>query len=145
MKSYPSIPHHNKGFFGEPCYAFEKFDGSLFRAEWSKKRGFYKFGTKNQIIDHKDSLFGPAVEIFMVKYSRFLEEVFRHYYRDKQKAVAFAKYYGPNSFAGIHVPEDKMDTMLFDVSIDRLGLIPPGDFLTFSEESKLGEKGLSLI
>lgn len=129
MKSYPSIPHHTKGLFGQKCYAFDKMDGSLFRAEWSKKRGFYKFGSKNQMVDETDSMFGQAVTIFMDKYSEGLARVFRDKYRERQKAVAFAEYYGDQSFAGVHVPGDKMDVKVFDINIDRLGILSPVEFL----------------
>jgi len=44
MKSYPSIP--GKHTNGIPLTVFDKLDGSNIRAEWSKKRGFYKFGTR---------------------------------------------------------------------------------------------------
>ena len=47
MKQYPKIDYHDQGRFNENCVAFLKIDGSNLRFEWSKKREFYKFGTKN--------------------------------------------------------------------------------------------------
>ena len=44
MKSYASISSSKKDFpIGENVFVFEKLDGSLIRAEWSKKEGFYKY------------------------------------------------------------------------------------------------------
>jgi hypothetical protein len=40
MKEYPSIDREIR--FGEPIYAFDKLDGSNIRAEWNKKRKFWK-------------------------------------------------------------------------------------------------------
>src|SRR5688500_10404747 len=116
MKSYPSIPHWNKGLFGENCVAFEKLDGSLIRAEWSKKNGWYKFGTKKQLIAETDEQFGQAVTLFNNKYSEGLQKVFRDKYRDCHNFIVFLEYYGEQSFAGTHVEGDKMDVVLFDVS-----------------------------
>lgn len=46
MITYPSLDY----YFDYPeiyIYAFDKLDGSNIRFEWSRKRGFYKFGTRN--------------------------------------------------------------------------------------------------
>lgn len=45
MKQYPHIEYANKNL-GDKIWAFNKYDGSNIRLEWSQKRGFYKFGTK---------------------------------------------------------------------------------------------------
>ena len=45
MKSYPSIP---KFSFGDiKLHTFDKLDGSNLRFEWTKKKGWYKFGTRS--------------------------------------------------------------------------------------------------
>jgi hypothetical protein len=44
MKTYPSI---SRDIVGQPIYAFDKLDGSNIRAEWSKKNGFHKFGSRD--------------------------------------------------------------------------------------------------
>ena len=51
MKQYPKILYFDQAPINEQCYAFDKIDGSNFRAEWSKKRGWYKFGTRNTMIN----------------------------------------------------------------------------------------------
>ena len=48
MKQYPSI---SGKLVNTKIYAFDKLDGSNIRGTWSKKRGFYKFGTRTQMLD----------------------------------------------------------------------------------------------
>lgn len=129
MKAYPSIPHYNKGYFGEPCYAFEKLDGSNIRAEWSRKSGWNKFGSRSQMIDASHDQFGEAVRLFEKKYASDLAKVFKRCYREVDNFVVFLEYFGPNSFAGVHDPNDKMDLILFDVNKFKQGLIPPKEFV----------------
>lgn len=62
MKDYPSIPGSSKAP-QLPCIAFKKYDGSNIRAEWSKKRGWYKFGTRTQLIDKTDLVFGVVPDL----------------------------------------------------------------------------------
>jgi hypothetical protein len=47
MKEYPSIDR--KPRYGVPVYMFEKIDGSNIRVEWSKKKSFYKYGSRHDI------------------------------------------------------------------------------------------------
>jgi hypothetical protein len=129
MKSYPVIPYWNKGYFGEYCYAFEKLDGSNIRAEWNKKQGWYKFGTRNQIIDSHDSLFGEAVQLFYKTYAEDLTKVFRDEYREVRNFVVFFEYLGENSFAGWHDPKDEKEVVLFDVNQYKRGFIEPKEFI----------------
>ena len=49
MKEYPSIPYRIHGDLD--IIAFGKYDGSNIRAEWSQKKGFYKFGTRKRLLD----------------------------------------------------------------------------------------------
>lgn len=63
MKEYPSIPFWNKGTFGERVYVFEKLDGTQLRIEWSKKQGFYKFGTRGQLINEEDRIWGNDLRV----------------------------------------------------------------------------------
>ena len=131
MKSYPSIEYWNKGLFDNQVYAFDKIDGSNIRCEWSKKRGWYKFGTRKQIIDEKHEQFGEAVSIFMEEYAQGLENVFKED-RDLRNAmsfVVFCEFFGENSFAGDHKDEDEKYLVLFDVNQYKKGFIPPKEFI----------------
>ena len=130
MKQYPKIDYFNRGIFGSNCICFDKLDGSNIRFEWSKKRGFYKFGTRNTMITEKDENFGKAIPLFLEKYNEPISKVFRDKYNRVESFVVFAEYVGTNSFAGWHDPNDKMDIVLFDVNAYKRGFISPYEFIT---------------
>ena len=129
MKQYPKIFHDLD--LDRYCYAFDKLDGSNVRFEWSKKRGWYKFGTRRTMISEKDELFGPSINLFLNKYSEDLERTFRdnRAYRNTEAFVVFGEYFGENSFAGQHDPNDDMDIVIFDINQYKKGFIPPRDFI----------------
>ena len=131
MKHYPHIEYWNQCKFGETVWGFEKLDGSNIRAEWSKKRGFYKFGTKQQMIDEKHPQFGKAVTLFLNKYDEGLSRVFtdKKEYREIRNFVVFSEYFGEKSFAGYHETDDIMDIVLFDVNMFQKGWVKPKDFI----------------
>lgn len=129
MKSYPKIEHYNKGPFGLNCYAFYKYDGSNFRAEWSRKRGWYKYGTRNVMVDKNTPMFGNAIDIFLNKYGEDLDDIFRKEYKRVDSFVVFGEFFGEHSFAGKHVDEDKKDIILFDVNQFKRGFLPPNEFI----------------
>lgn len=129
MKTYPKIEYYNKGFYGETVWAFLKLDGSNFRAEYSKKRGWYKFGTRTQMINEKDENFGEAIPLFMNKYSSDLERVFKLKYSNIENIVVFCEFLGDNSFAGQHLKTDKKDIVLFDATLYKKGFVLPRDFI----------------
>jgi hypothetical protein len=140
MKQYKTIKSWKHGHFGKKCVGFDKLDGSNIRAEWSRKRykkgegfnGWYKFGTRNQIIDETHEYFGNAVTIFVEKYAEDLARVFTNnkQYRNIQSFVVFGEYIGENSFAGLHVDaKEDMDIVLFDVAFHKKGIISPYEFL----------------
>jgi hypothetical protein len=131
MKAYPSIPYWNQGHFNTQCYVFDKLDGSNIRCEWSKKRGWYKFGTRKRMIDENDDQFGDAITIFLNKYGDELDRVFRteKSLRNTDSFVTFSEYYGASSFAGIHFDDEQKDVVLIDVNQHKKGIIPPLDFI----------------
>jgi hypothetical protein len=140
MKEYPSIDLYRKGIFGETVIAFDKLDGSNFRCEWSRKRGWYKFGSRSEMIDQSHWL-GGSIPIFLAKYGDRLDKHFRSHkaYRNCQNFTVFSEYIGPNSFAGFHDFVD-MDVVLFDVNQFRRGIIPPREFV-----DNFGEFGIPRI
>ena len=129
MKSYPKIDYYNKGIIGSPVICFDKLDGSNIRFEWSRKRGWYKFGTKNVMITADDENFGKAIPLFLDKYGDSLPQAFSNRYNKVENFVVFCEYLGPNSFAGWHDPNDTMDIVLFDVNQYKRGFIQPFEFL----------------
>jgi hypothetical protein len=126
MKSYPSInKDYRKDIY---IYAFDKLDGSNIRAEWNPKKGFYKFGTKTQLID-SSSVFGKAIDIVKNKYQDDLSSIFiKNKY---ESAVCFLEYHGPSSFAGSHKFGEEPTVTLFDVSPYKYGLLEPEQFLQY--------------
>ncbi len=127
MKSYPKIEYYNKGLFGSHCHAFDKKDGSNLRFEWNRKRGWYKFGTRNNMIDRSYPEFGSGIDIFINKYDD-LERVFMDKYKKVESFVVFGEYLGEGSFAGQHT-SSKKDVVMFDINQYKRGFIPPEEFI----------------
>ena len=106
---------------------FDKLDGSNIRAEWSKKTGWYKFGTRTRLVDETDPMFGPAIPVFM----NTLAEPLARIGTDKrwERMIIFGEFMGANSFAGVHDPADPKTITLFDVNPHKKGIIGPKEFL----------------
>jgi hypothetical protein len=127
VKEYPTIPAE---IVHQPVYAFDKLDGSNIRAEWSKKRGFYKFGKRHGLVDETDSLLGEAKGLVQETYTEALSKIFVE--QRWQNAVCFFEFVGPNSFAGNHEAEPH-EVVLIDVTAEKKGILEPQNFLkTFS-------------
>ena len=129
MKLYPEIQGPNKAPQSH-CIAFYKYDGSCIRYEWTRKKGFNKFGSRKVLIDKTHPL-GESIEIFMNIYSKELENIFKNYkiFRNCQNVTVYGEFFGPNSFAGWHSENDEKQIVLFDVNIYKKGFLPPREFL----------------
>lgn len=139
MKHYPSIDHASRAP-RQSCYAFVKYDGSNIRAEWSKKRGWYKFGTRKLLFDETSDIFGPAIGCFLNKYGDDLSKAFRHKdFRGVDGFIVFFEWFGARSFAGAHEPDDPKDVVLFDVNPHRKGMLGPKQFLDYFGHLKVAE------
>jgi hypothetical protein len=130
MKQYPEIQYYGD-YWSLPVIAFEKLDGSNMRFEYSHKRGFYKFGTRNMMIDKNSQPFGFAINLFLENYEIALTEIFKSKtYRNSLAFVCFAELYGSKSEFGQHeFDNDTFNITLFDVSEYKHGLIPPRQFI----------------
>lgn len=139
MKEYPTIskdPQH--GFF----YGFDKLDGSSIRAEWSRKSGFCKFGRRHGLLDGTNPILERAPDLIRAKYEKELADIFKKQRFDR--VIAFFEFWGKNSFAGNHDINETQDVTLFDVSVDKKGILEPKEFVkVFSEvdTAKLLYKG----
>lgn len=126
MKAYPSIT--TKIDFSKPYYLFNKFDGSNIRAEWNPKKGFYKFGSKTQLLTPDQSVLYPSIEAFLDKYNEPLSSRFSKMKSDS--VIAFFEWFGPNSFAGSHPdPLSEMKPVVIDVAVYKKGILPPEKFI----------------
>lgn len=140
MKSYPEIIGPSKAPKSH-CFAFEKLDGSNLRYEWSRKRGWYKFGTRNCMINATNPDFGIGWNLFLDRYSDEIIKVFKDNkeFRNLESVVVFCEYFGPNSFAGNHEKTDreKMEVVLFDVNLHKKGFMLPKDFVRYFSHLKI--------
>lgn len=127
METYPSI---GTIISNTPIYAFDKLDGSNIRAEWTRKNGFTKFGTRRRLLDPNEKPFGEAIELFMNKYNDDLNQIFRK--QRYERATAFMEFAGENSFAGFHEQEPH-DVTLFDVHVYKQGILTPKEYLKLFE------------
>lgn len=130
MKTYLSIPGPSRAPQGE-CIAFYKYDGSNIRAEWQRKRGWVKFGTRRVLLDPAHPDFGCAIPLFMETYADDLEKVFTDNkdFRGIERAVVFMELFGPSSFGGFFDPNEQRELMLFDVNLHKRGFVLPSDFV----------------
>jgi hypothetical protein len=129
MKQYDEIKYFGD-YWGLPIIAFDKIDGSNLRFEYSQKRGFYKFGTRRQMID-SSSEYGFAIDLFLNKYNEELTKIFKSKeYRNIQSFVCYAELYGTKSAFGKHdFGNDVFDIILFDIDQYKKGFVNPKQFI----------------
>lgn len=117
MLEYPSIINSSKAPRA-PCIAFNKEDGSNFRAKYTQKRGFDVFGTRTQLIDETTPFWCEMVTVFKGRYEKSLTDLFKKSkdFRDYREIVVFGEFLGENSFAGHHENEPH-DLKFFDIMV----------------------------
>lgn len=125
VKSYPSLPYATECHL--PIVAFDKLDGSNVRAEWTKKKGWCKFGTRHRLVDASDPVFGKVPGIIVAKYGDDLAKALSDNGHDK--AMCFFEFHGPSSFAGMHDVTEPQTVTLFDVAPFAKGILSPASFL----------------
>jgi hypothetical protein len=130
MKAYPSIQGPTKAP-RKPCIAFRKYDGSNLRFEWSKKRGWHKYGTRRRLFDESDEKYGAAIPLFLASIGPAVEAVIAANKKSRaaKTIIAFCEFFGPLSFAGQHKPGDDMQLRLIDVNVHKRGIVSPRDFV----------------
>lgn len=128
MKEYPTIPGSGRAPLGKPCIAFVKYDGNNLRWEWSAKRGWYKSGTRTQLFDATHPIYGQAVALFQGDVGDEIIRRSKAVQRGIQRIVVFTEFFGPGTFAGIHIEGEPKEVRLFDVDLGD-GLIRPRDFV----------------
>jgi len=129
MLQYPSILGSAKSPLGKPCIAFNKYDGSNLRWEWSKKKGWNKFGTRRQMFDASTPLFCQAIPLFMDTLADELVYRTKQIVKNPERITAFTEFLGPNSFAGSHEESDPKELRLFDIFLFKTGFVAPKQFV----------------
>lgn len=124
MKSYPSI---DKIIFNRPVWVFDKLDGSNIRAEWTRKKGFYKFGSRTVLLSEDTQLGKEPIDLIRV-HEDVLDTIFRKTLR-VDKVTCFFEFVGANSFAGTHQTSDTHDVVLFEVFLYKKGAIQSNNFI----------------
>ncbi len=116
MLEFPSIINSSKAP-RKHCIAFDKLDGSNFRAKFTQKQGFHVFGTRTQLIDETSEFWGDMVKVFKDKLESPLYELFKKSkdFRDYREIIVYGEYLGENSFAGRHEPNEDHEIIIFDV------------------------------
>jgi hypothetical protein len=136
MKKYPKITGDIQK--GKPFYVFDKLDGSNIRAEWSKKRGIHKFGTRNQMMDESYPHPFLAESIPLIK-NGYEDDIGRILTDNKvDRATLFFEFYGASSFAGYHYVEEHKATMI-DANLYKVGFIPPSEYLRLFGDLEIAE------
>lgn len=116
MIEYPSIQNSSKAPRKE-CIAFDKLDGSNFRAKWTQKRGFDVFGTRTQLIDETTDYWGGMVDLFKKDLEKPLNEYFKKTFKNEREIIVFGEFFGAESFAGRHSNDDLKKIVIFDVMV----------------------------
>jgi hypothetical protein len=144
MKEYPSIPSaedllaRSDDYLGRPFVAFEKLDGSNIRAEWDRKNGWHRFGSRRRLLGASQPLLGQAIQLILDGYGAGLARAFTDdpALRDTREVTAYFEFLGPHSFAGRHDPEslgvpanEPFRVVLLDVNLHRRGLVSAEQFI----------------
>ena len=140
MLHYPKIPGSRQAPAGR-CVAFEKYDGTNLHWDWDRDFGWHAFGTRRDQFNltpagvaefaHRHAHLAGAADVFWAALADGLDRVFRDHpaYREFPACKAFTEFLGPNSFAGLHRPDEPKELRLFDVLAEPFGLIGPDQFV----------------
>ena len=144
MKTYPSTKFMN-GLTkevgipdGNDWYVFDKLDGSNIRVEWNNKRGFYKYGRRNGLLDDSNPWLkhDDIAGILNDSYGKELDEEFRR--RKYKRVLCFFEFVGDTSFSGHHEHEVHRLVMI-DVNLHPKGFLDPADFVSLCEDVGMQE------
>lgn len=150
MKEYNSIPRFfdDQTLHGEQVVAFNKLDGQNFRVKFNtkgvNKNKFTLFGSRHTLVDEETEGFGNAVKFFKKNYEDVLREIIisnsskKGIFKGVEELTLFFEWYGDNSFAGFHQPDDKMHLAMTDMFLKKKGYIEPNDFIDiFCEDYRI--------
>lgn len=124
MKSYPTIT--GQIIHGLSVYAFAKIDGSNIRAEWNRKSGFYKFGSRHRLLGTDQQFIPEAEQLIRDGWTKDLEEIFKG--NGWERAIVFFEFSGEHSEFGMHQDEPHK-VNLIDANPYKKGILPPKEYL----------------
>lgn len=137
MIEYPSIINSSKAP-RKHGIAFEKLDGSNFRAKWTQKNGFCLFGTRTQLVDENTAFWQEAVSLFKSTIADPLSKKFASdsEFRNHREIIVFSEFLGDKSFAGRHIDDDPKRLVVFDVLVGHKNgkFVKPLDFIKEFQE-----------
>lgn len=132
MIEYPSIISSSKAP-RDYCIAFDKLDGSNFRAKWTKKNNFCVFGTRTQLINETTPFWNEAVLFFKENLAEKLNNKFHSdkNFRNEREIIVYGEFLGENSFAGRHIEDEKKEIVIFDILVGHKNryFLSPTDFV----------------
>ena len=141
MKAYPSIKQfradRHADFVG---HTFAKHDGSNLRFEWSRKQGWFRFGSRRRLLEREHPTFGKSMAMFEDGFA----ETFERFATDGKhdSMVVYCEFWGPRSFAGEHDESDDHVLTPIDVAIYKKGLLATDSFVEqFGGKFDLGYLG----
>jgi hypothetical protein len=144
MKEYPSILSANDmlarfgDYLGRPFVAFDKLDGSNIRAEWDRKKGWHRFGSRRRLLEPSLPFLGQAIQLILDGYGDSLGKAFTDdpALRRPHEVTAYFEFFGPHSFAGMHDPVDlgvpanePFRVVLIDVNLHKRGFVSAEEFI----------------
>lgn len=149
MKEYPSISASRGTKFVEipNAYLFDKLDGRQVRAEWSKKRGWHKWGTRHHLVDESDLCYGRAIQMFKGSMADVIEGIARG--QRWESVTAYLELWQPRtatssgSLGGIFDPANlEFHLTLFDIEPYKKCILGPREFLDLFGDSGFTPKCL---
>ena len=141
MKAYPSIKQfradRHADFVG---HTFAKHDGSNLRFEWSRKQGWFRFGSRRRLLEREHPTFGKSMAMFEDGFAETFERFATE--NEHDSIVVYCEFWGPKSFAGEHEADDEHVLTPIDVAIYKRGLLATDCFVEqFGGKFDLGYLG----
>lgn len=143
FKFYDSFDNYkvDPSLIGQQVYAFKKYDGQNFVVKYSVKRAeFQLFGSRTQLIDESDPMFGKAIVLFKTVIANELAAKVKKEVKKKNSVFEntneiefYFEYVGEHSFCGSHDANDEIQLVLIDIFINKKGYIEPKKFCEFTE------------
>ena len=128
MKTYGSIG--KEILLNEEVWIFDKPDGSNVRSFWEHKKGFTQFGSRTKTIDKSTPILGQAVDLIKEQEDRFNKLFTDNKFKS---ATCFFEFFGSSSQFGQHVENEPKQVQLFDIAVDKRGLVYPPKFMDLSQ------------